>query len=181
MFSEKGQTLLELMVVVTISTIIIGALVFTTISSLRNTQFSKNQSQATKLAQEAIEKVRTTRDRNLPITGNFVIGSTTIDSWQDPDLWTQRIDGNCGNTLGSPPSYCYFRLNNTGSFQYLISANNIPSSAEDPLGDGKFKRVIILSDDASTFSTQKIITVIVRWKDYAGDHDSKLTTLLRKI
>src|SRR5688572_16290991 len=178
---ENGQTLLELMVVVTISTIIIGALVFATISSLRNTQFSKDQSQATKLAQEAIEKVRTGRDRGTAITGSFVIGSATIDSWQDSDLWSQQINGNCGNTSLVPPTYCYFRISTLGDLQYLIAGSDIPSSAEDPLGNGRFKRVVILSDDSTSYGTQKTVTVIVRWKDFAGDHDSRLTTVLRRL
>ena len=181
MLNNKGHSLMELIVVVAVSAIIIGALVFATISSLRNTQFSKNQVQATKLAQEAIEKVRTNRDRVSPITGNFILGGATVDSWQDADLWTQRINGNCGNSTATPPSYCYFKFNSAGDFQYLIAANDVPSSAEDPLSDGKFKRVVILGDDASTFGSQKTVTVVVRWRDFSGDHDSRLTTILRKL
>lgn len=180
---EKGQTLLELIVVITVSAIIIGALVFATISSLRNTQLSKNQAQATKLAQEAIEKVRSGRDRGSPIAGSFTIGGASIDSWQDPDLWSNQINGNCGNNTFVPPTFCYFKFNSSGAFQYLISDRDIPSSAEDPLGDGKFKRVVILSDEAANnlYQVQKNVTVIVRWHDFSGDHDSRLTTILRKI
>lgn len=173
MLTEKGQTLMELIVAMSVSVIIIGALVFATVSSLRNVQFSKNQSQATKLAQEAIEKVRSARDRGESIGGSFSIGVAAINSWQDPDLWSQQISPNC------VPN-CYFKFGASG-FQYLTAAGDIPSNAEDPLGDGKFKRVVILSDTSSTFSSQKTITVIVRWTDFSGNHESKLTTILRKI
>ena len=78
---------------IAVSVIVVGALVFAIIASLRNAQFSKNQSQATKLAQEGIEKVRSARDRGETIGGNFTIGNAVIDSWQDSDLWIQQMIG----------------------------------------------------------------------------------------
>lgn len=174
MFNDNsGQTLIEVVVVMAVSVIVIGALVFATISSLRNSQFSKNQAQATKLAQEGIERVRTARDRGEAIGGGLTINSLTINSWQDPNLWSQQISPNC------TPN-CYFKFNSTG-FQHLTAASDIPLGSEDPLGDGKFKRVVILSDDSATYQKQKIVTVIVRWVDFSGNHDSKLTTILRNI
>ena len=173
MFSEKGQSLIELVVVIAVIVIVVGALVFSTIASLRNAQLAKNQSQATKLAQEGIEKVRSMRDRGDLIGGAFQINSQPIDSWLDSDLWTQHIYGNC------IPN-CYFKFN-VSSFTYLAAASSIPSSAEEPLSDGKFKRAIILSDDSVTYQSQKTVTVIVTWIDFSGSHESRLTTFLRKI
>lgn len=179
--NEDGQTLLELIVVISVSIIVIGALVFTTIASLRNAQFSKNQAQATKLAQEGIERVRTGRDRDSSIS---ITGVLTVDSWNgnasgDGSIWDYEIYARCGSGDGIA---CYFNVNNSGSLQYLTSATDIPSdAAEDPLEDGKFKRVIILSDDSTTYGSQKKVTVIVRWNDFSGPHESRLTTILRKI
>lgn len=175
---EAGQTLLELIVVMAVSIIIIGALVFATISSLRNAQFSKNQAQATKLAQEGIEKTRSARDRMAAIGGGFTIGAAVIDSWDDVDLWNYQISSNC-------IPVCYFKFNDS-AFLYLTAANDVPSSAEDPfaadpVARNKFKRVIILSDDGATFRKQKTITSIVIWTDFSGTHNSRLTTILRKI
>lgn len=185
MFSnQRGQTLMELIVVISVSIIIIGALVFATISSLRNAQFSKNQAQATKLAQEGIEKVRSARDRGSLIGGTFKISNEDIiTSWQDSKLWSNRIDGNCGNTMATPPTFCYFKFNSSGDFLHLTAASDIPSGAEDPLNDGKFKRVVILSDESTNnlYQVQKKVTVIVRWTDFSGPHESRLTTILRKI
>jgi type II secretory pathway pseudopilin PulG len=171
-FNQKGQTLMELIVVMAVSVIITGALVFAIISSLRNAQFAKNQSQATKLAQEALEKVRSGRDRGSAISP-FQMGGTTIDSWSDPDLWSQQISQNC-----SPN--CYFIFNSSGVLQLLGAGSDIPSNAENPLNDGKFKRVVTISDDV-TYQTQKTISVLVRWTDFSGNHESKLSTILRKI
>ena len=171
---EKGQTLIEVIVIITIGILVIVALVFATIAGLRNAQFAKNQVQATKLAQEGLEKVRSTRDRGDPITGGFTIDGFGVDSWNDDDLWRQ-ISNTC-----SPPINCYFKFSGI-SFQFITAASGIPSSAEDPLGVGKFQRVVILSDDSLTYSTQKKVTTIVRWTDFSGPHESRLTTILRRL
>lgn len=171
--NNQGQTLVEVIVVITVGILVTVALVFATISSLRNSEFAKNQAQATKLAQEGIEKVRSTRDRGDPIGGNFSINSVTIDSWQDPDLWTQQISPNC------QPN-CYFKFSGAG-FQFITAASDIGSWAEDPLGDGKFKRVVVLSDDPGSYPDRKEVSVIVGWNDFSGDHQSRLTTIFRKL
>lgn len=63
MRSEKGQSLLELVVSMAIAILVLSSLVFAIITSLRNAQFANRQTQSTKLAQEALEKVRSLRDR----------------------------------------------------------------------------------------------------------------------
>lgn len=171
--SDRGQSLIELVIVVAVIVIVVGGLVFATIASLRNASLAQNQAQATKLAQEGIERVRAARDRSDAIGGNLVINGVLITSWRDPNLWSQQISPNC------QPN-CYFKFSGS-NFQYLGAAPDIPSSAEDPLSDGKFKRVVILSDESSTYSAQKNVTVIVRWIDFSGNHQSQLTTILRRI
>src|SRR5689334_17998405 len=111
LINQKGQTLLELIVVMAVSVIITGALVFAIISSLRNAQFAKNQAQATKLAQEEIEKVRSLRDRRTTFPA-YQMGNRTIDSWADQDFWDVQISQNC------LPN-CYFIFNSVGNFQLL--------------------------------------------------------------
>ena len=175
--SEKGQSLMELIVVITVIVFVVGALTFATIASLRNAVFAQNQAQATKLAQEGTEKVRSERDRGNPISG-FNIGSDNIASWQDSNLWSNQINGNCGDIAATPPTYCYFKINNSGRLQYLTSASSIPLSTVEVIG--LFKRAVILSDDVD-FQTQKTVMVIVTWTDFSGQHESKLTTILRKL
>ena len=188
---EAGQTLLELIIVVSVSVIIIGALVFATISSLRNAQFSKNQSQATKLAQAGIEQVRIGRDRNQCVN---ILG-TSVNSWNGNSsnqscpgagsVWGYQITGiagNCENT--TVPSKCYFRVDSTGS----LSVNGFSrASFPDDVAEGipavspVFRRVIVLSDDATTYGSQKTVTAIVKWVDFSGSHQSQLTTILRNL
>ncbi len=171
--NSDGQTLLEVIIVATVAILIIGAFAFATISSLRNADFAKNQAQATKLAQEGIEKVRSIRDRGDPITGGFTIDSFAIDSWKDDDLWRQ-ISHTC-----LAPINCYFKLSGA-NLQFIGTGNDVPTSAE-PLGDNKFKRAIILSDDPVSYQDRKNVVVIVRWTDFSGDHQSQLTTILRRL
>lgn len=172
--SNRGQTLIEVVVASTVGILVVAALTFATIFSLRNANFAKNSALATKLAQEGIEKVRSIRDQGqVDSISNFSISSNVVNSWKNQYLWSNQITTVC------PTNNCYFNIVNS-SLQFLNESDDIPSNAEDPLGDGKFQRVVILSDDDS-FEVQKTATVIVRWKDAAGAHDSKLTTILRKL
>lgn len=169
MRSEVGQSLVELIVVVAVIIIVLGALVFATIASIRNASFAKNQAQATKYAQEGLEKVRAGRDRNYAITGNFTISGQTIDNWQDPDLWSNQVSQNCNP--------CYFKLvPTTGTMMQHIGQTT--TSAEII---GEFRRAISLSDSASTYTVEKTVTAQVSWTSFSGVHESRLTTILRKL
>ncbi len=179
--SENGQTLIELIVVVSVSVIVVGALVFATIASLRNAQFSKNQAQATKLAQEGLEKVRSARDRYGSITG---FGDSITYSWNSSpalpivSIWNYRLPP-C-----TSPSNNYFEIidvpNTPSQLNYIQCSSTFPSISENPLGDGKLRRDIILSD-TSMPGTEMSVTAIVKWTDFSGDHQSQLQTVLGKI
>lgn len=188
---QAGQTLVELVVVVAVSVIIIGALVFATISSLRNASFSRNQAQATKLAQEAIERVRSSRDRNQCING-LTIQSSIINSWNGSNpacsttntaaIWEKQINGNCGNTSTTPPSYCFFNVASSGAISYIgpftpTTEQRLPTGSESI---PPFQRAVYIFDASATFSTRKTITAIVTWNDFSGYHESRLTTILGK-
>ena len=53
--SEIGQSLLEVMVALAVSTLVLTSLVSAVVVSVRNARFAKNQSLATKYAQEGID------------------------------------------------------------------------------------------------------------------------------
>lgn len=198
MGDERGQSLAEVIIAATVGILVVSALTFATIYSLRNATYAKTAAQATKLAQEGIETVRSGRDRSSAITGNFQIGGNTITSWNGDSsetgaIWNYQISGNCGDSAATPPTYCYFNIDNSndnyGRLQYLTAAPSIPSGVE-PIG--QFKRVVILSDNSSTvrlpdgttvpsYQVQKTVTVIVRWTDFASTRESKLVTILRKL
>lgn len=165
MCSEKGQTLMELVVVVGVSVIVVGALVFATIASLRNASFARNQAQATKLAQEGLERARTLRDRDEVINTN-VESINKFSQLYSVDL-SHTI---CNTTSGDAP--CYFRF---------ISSVFTQGTNADYEMIGSFKRQITIGDQTMTYDTEKIITVVVTWTDFSGSHESKLTTILRKL
>lgn len=168
---QKGQTLVELIVVIAVVIIVVGALTFATIASIRNARFSTNYAQATKLAQEGLERVRSGRDRNNLISGSFTLGSGTVDNWQDPDLWSNSISANC-------IPVCYFKLKNPPSIPGEIEFIGTSTLLAEQISS--FKRSIVLSDTALSFSVEKIVTATVSWTDFSGTHESRLTTILRK-
>lgn len=181
---QSGQSLMELVVVVAVAVIVISALVFATIGSLRNATFAKNQAQATKLAQEGLERVRTGRDRNQCING---LDAVNVNSWNGStdcpspvgSIWVYRISGDCDRP--DLETYCYFNTSPSGALQNIGSSATFPSTAEGippPPDDPVFRRVITLSDD-DDYKSAKKITSIVRWTDFSGEHESKLTTILR--
>lgn len=162
MFSEKGQSLMELVVVVVVIIIVVAALTFATIASLRNASFSQNQAQATKLAQQGIERLRSLRDRDTSGSGWF------------PTSCEISIPQTCPATQAScPAGNCYFFFNTAGVLTPGTSANS------EPIPPGNFKRQFFIEDIAT--EEQKKVTVVVTWIDFSGPHESRLTTILRKI
>ena len=63
-FTQKGQTLLEVMVAMSIAILIISAVVISIINALNNQQFGINQNQATHLAQEGTDIFRNLAQSN---------------------------------------------------------------------------------------------------------------------
>lgn len=179
---QAGQSLIEVIVAAAVGILVVTALTFAVIFSLRNAYFAKTSSQATKLAQEGIERVRTGRDRNECINNlaadvHSWNGNSSNTSCVGPgSIWTYSINTTCTNPLN--PN-CYFNVTNVGVLDYLINESSVPDLAE-PI-EPNFKRVVILSDDAGSYTTQKKVTVIVQWTDFAGPHQSTLTTILRKL
>lgn len=176
--NQNGQSLIEVIVACVVGILVVMALTYATLFSLRNANFAKTSAQATKLAQEGLERVRTGRDRNQQISG----GLGTVTSWNGDttgsgSIWSYPIKANCITNL-------YFNVNASGILQYL-ACTATPSSAESV---GQFKRVIILSDDLNRdgvanddYQNQKEVTIVVTWTDSTGPHESKLASVLRRI
>lgn len=185
MFNDKGQSLLELVVVIAVVVIVIGALTFATIASLRNAQFSQNQAQATKLAQEALEWTRSGRDRNECIRNLETAGVKSWNGYSTDEncpgagsFWTYHILGDCENSLGK----CYFNISSNGTLQNIgFQSKDFPGNfAEIPANNPIFQRALIITDD-NNYTIQKTITAIVKWTDFSGSHESRLTTVLGRL
>lgn len=188
--NSDGQSLMELVVVIAVMVIVIGALVFATIASLRNAAFSQNQAQATKLAQEAIERVRLGRDRNAAIN----IAGPNVTSWNGSGgngaLWNYHISGDCETkspTKQEIEGSCYFNILADGSLQNTgFNSKIMPVNAESiPAQNPVFKRAVIISDDLNDdknfgnddYISAKKVTAVVVWTDVSGQHESRLTSI----
>ncbi len=166
----KGQSLIELIVVIAMTVLVVGALTIATIASMRNADLAKSQVQATKLAQEGIEKVKTIRDQNTD--GGISYSDSSNNYTKFSNFW--GISFSCKG--GSPN--CYFKLIKINSLDVLKAAQSVNDS--EPIQNGAFTRQILVEDGASG-ATQKTITVVVTWTDYSGSHESRLVTYLGKI
>lgn len=157
---QAGQTLVEVLVAITVVVIVLGAFAIATIVSIRNAQFSQNQAQATKLAQEGIDKIKLGRSKDVNV---FYSGDPT------PKPFSQFLadDNKCS-------SICYFSMNNTLE---LIEVTSV--GVDGSLTDATFKRFIQVIRTAE--ASEKKFTVIVSWTDTSGSHESRLQTLLSQI
>lgn len=160
---SKGQSLIELVIVVALTVLVVGALTAAAIVSLRNSTLARSQIQATKLAQGGLEKVKTIRDQN----GNVSYTDGTSNASKFSDLWQITFD--C-QTLPN----CYFFLTRENLKDKLQSGNN---TTVEPIPDSIFERQILIEGSGVD---SKQVTAVVKWKDYAGEHESRLTTILGK-
>lgn len=184
MYSEKGQTLLEMVVVIAVALLVVSALTFATIASLRNSQFAKNQAQATKLAQEGVEKVRSIRDRDGSVIFEYASGGNNPKTEKFSNLWALNMSNDyCGKHA------CYFKLAQDLSTKMDVLTNegvdddvidNIRATNLDYETINNFKRQVQISD-FSIPKQEKTVTVVVTWTDFAGSHESRITTILRRL
>lgn len=61
---QYGQSLIEVVIALAIATLVLVALANGVTTSIRNSRFAKDKSQATELAQDTLEAVRSIRDNN---------------------------------------------------------------------------------------------------------------------
>jgi len=93
--NESGQTLFELLMAIAVGSIVITALVAITTLSIRNASFAKQNAQATRYSQEAIEWLREERDKDW--TSFLGKSSDTTQYYCLTSLsWPQT--GNCTST-----------------------------------------------------------------------------------
>ncbi len=168
--NELGQSLLEITITIGIAALIITALVITTLVGLKNSQLAQKQSQATKLAQEGIERLRALKNNNISITA----GGTTYYWYgsQGTTIWSQNIFS------GGACQYCYWKFNSTCQTDLnncLVASSAADKTSLESIGSGFFRQIKI--EDENTID-QKKITSTVSWTDSAGAHKSQLVTYL---
>lgn len=157
---------MEILVVLVAVTLMLGGMSVVVITSLKNAQFAKSQVQATKYAQQGMEKVKAIRDRN---------GTVTFSSMAPPCAPNCFFGDLKTISLPESPLY-YFRIEGEG----LVEKQD--TFSREDLGSGIYRQIII--SDAPAIPpdlpdlNQKLITVKVVWVDGSGSHESKLQTVV---
>lgn len=163
---ESGQSLIEVLAALTVTSVVIVALVVVSLSGLKNSQFAQNQAKATKYAQDLIEKVKAIKDRNLEVEfqGNgerYTVSLSEFfhngDQFKCPDV----------------DNPCYFQLD-SGT---LSLSETTPDSRHEISGD------LFTYEIAMWRSTtqEENIRVKVLWQDAQGEHESNLQTVMTPL
>lgn len=161
---QNGQSLLEITITLGVALMVMIALTITTIQGLQSSQYSQNLLQATKFAQEGLERVRFLKAKNIPLkvnSVNYYWYSTTPLVWdlsfgsEEEDL--KFIPDGCTTTT------CTLESVSGNTYESLLS--------------GQFQRKIVVSDESLG---SKKFTSIVSWNDASGPHESKIVTIISK-
>ncbi|KKQ66422.1 MAG: hypothetical protein US86_C0005G0033 [Candidatus Daviesbacteria bacterium GW2011_GWA2_38_24] len=167
--NSKGQSLLEVTITLGVAILIIVALTITTIQGLQSSQFSQAQVQATKYAQEGIEKIRLMKVSNTPIEITDTNGNIQEYYWYSSNnlIWSL--------SFGALKSFKFKTPCSNGTCR-LIRLNAGDSPDYESLDNERLRRYIYIEDTGN--QNQKKVTVEVKWTDSGGDHSSKLETIL---
>ena len=87
LFFNRGQSLIEVVISISLAAILAISLITTTLVTQRTSQSAKNNTEATKLAQEWVEQLRVFRDRHD--FADLDTSKCRLDTSQpNPDNWT---------------------------------------------------------------------------------------------
>lgn len=161
--NEQGTTLIETLVAIALAIVVVVAMVSLGISSQRNANFAKNQLVASKLSQEGMEAVRSVRDNG---GSNLISSCFSNTTWNG--LWNDQVNTLCGGTLFI---LSFDSVNNV----WDLIRDNLPETVQTI-----FSRQVSITDDASTYSYQKVVTVTTTWVDSSGTHNSQVVDYLTK-
>lgn len=148
--STRGQTLFELVIALGVGTLIVTSIVALVTASLRNSNFAKNKTEANKYTQEALEWLRSEKERDW---AGFWARSANPSFWC---LVTPSWPGSQGQCSGS---------------QYITGTSfirqvNLDQDQIDTDGNGTKDTDIVIT------------TVTVSWDEGGRTHKSEATTQL---
>jgi type II secretory pathway pseudopilin PulG len=182
--NQLGQSLMEMVVLIGLALVIVTGLTLVTISGLKNSQFSQNQSQATRLAQEAIDCVRNLRDKNLPVCIGGT-GTPDVCTGGTPFYWYDRENPTHASQIWANNTNNNFAISPAGGCAGLISvAATAPDTSLSASFSSTFTRTIHIQDYPSATCTapnthcQQRVSVTTQWTDISGTHQSQLSTIL---
>jgi len=145
MRNEKGQSLFEVVFTLAIAALIITAVVSLATTSIRNSTFARNKSQATRLAQESTEWLREERDKDWVEFANRA-SSGAGTSWCLKILSWPGAAGTCGGEDFVTATSIFIRETTL----ILVSSSNIQASIvvswRDALGLHEVRQVTSYTD-----------------------------------
>lgn len=100
MQKQKGQTIIEAVVALATLMIIITAIAVVMVSGLYNSQFIKNQNEANKYAQEAIEAVRNTQTNDLETFKSYIDAAVLFCLDDQGVIYSSGCTADTVNTAG---------------------------------------------------------------------------------
>lgn len=141
---EKGQSLFEVVLSLAVITLIIITLILLATNSIRNANFSRNKTLASRHAQGALEWMRGERDADFDA---FAVRAST-NQYCFPDLsWEAASIGSCGSTdfiSGTPlKREVYFSI---------VTADNIEV------------QIVVYWEDAQGIHEVRTITNLTDWR-----------------
>ena len=147
--SESGQSLVEVVVALGVVAALAVALVTTSLVTQRASRTAKNNTQASKLAQERIEEIRALRDRKgftELVNNTGAACRKLVKPSSDPVTWS------------------------------LSAASPCPEPVV--LDQTTFLRELVISDDSPSSPNIRVVTVTVSWTDPGGQQKVSNVTKL---
>lgn len=106
--SSSGQTLIEVLIAISLSVIIITSMTIAVTTAINNADFSKNQNLATQFAQEGMEIIKQQQDVNYQalnaLNGRYCLAQTCSAIVSGT--------GSCGSNPGGTSTNCTTNINN---------------------------------------------------------------------
>lgn len=191
---QTGQSLIEIIATIAIGTVLILALVALSVRATRNSDFSKSQSQASKLASEGLEVVNYLRTTNglpnrLQYSGPAAdcIGAGGAQTSWDV-FFIQNIDDS-GASCGTFGRRGVVHQLAPGDWRLHFSNDAYPSTFQVTQNGRTFTREVYVADsppkstcnsNAVDFDDIKQFTVVVSWTDTTGDHQVTTTSCIQR-
>lgn len=176
---QQGQSLIELVISLALILIVITGVSILTVNGLKNSQFSRNQVQATKLAQEGVEKMRTIRDNSFTICGHATQSNIIVPN----GLWGASCPSpGCRYLIMPTAAMCGGVVTSSLWINYTSS----PTIFENISNGGvTFQRIITVTNGTDLSGAANVniksVNVTVTWKDSSGAHNSNVETVLSRI
>ena len=186
--NQKGFTIVETLVSLTIFTIALVGLLSITGRGISDTTIARNRMTANFLAQEGLESVRAIRDTLIQRDqtngwGDFTARMTTANCEEstggcdiDPlsDVVSTSVDQVLvahACTQSPPPNNCTLRFDSsTGYYGYLPATNG------QPLPQSVFTRIITIDPvNGSSDPNERVVTVKVHWNKGLHTEETQVT------